>query len=88
MAISPARKPTKSAKGAATATARRKQPLPFQVEGMITLTPEEAWELYETEARDLLGMSPDEFERQVEELGYLPDERNWVMVSMFQCAKP
>ena len=88
MAISPAQKPLKSARVPASAAARRKAAEPFQVEGMITLTPEEAWELYETEARDLLGMSPDEFERQVEELGYLPDERNWVMVSMFQCAKP
>ena len=87
MAISPARKPTKSAKGAATATARRKQPLPFLVEGMITLTPEEAWEAYDAEARELLGMSAEEFDRMLETQP-LPDEDRFVRVSMRRCPKP
>lgn len=87
MAISPAQKPLKSARVPASAAARRKAAEPFQVEGMITLTPEEAWEAYDAEARELLGMSAEEFDRMLETQP-LPDEDRFVRVSMRRCPKP
>jgi len=56
----------------------------------LILSPQQAWEMYDAEARDLLGLSADEFEKLCEsgEIGGRIEEPHVLEVWMIRAPKP
>jgi hypothetical protein len=61
-----------------------------RIPGVIFLTPEEAWEMYDSEAHDALGISADEFDRALAagEFDDRIEEPSVLRVYMIRTTKP
>ena len=86
MTISPAKKQRKNAASTPREPRRTAQRL-VTVEGTVAMSPEEAWALYDEQARRRLGISADDFDRLLAR-GPIPDEDAYIHVSMFRCTRP